>query len=274
MKILALAMALMTVAACTPLNAGDEFTENTNGIEWRYEVIVSHMTYVRVFPVASSDLLTGEISIPATITHDGTLYTVTQIGKNAFRNYTGITAVSLPSTISVIEENAFRNCTALAEINTPQPLSTIGDYAFDGCSSLQSFNFQASLSTLGKGCFRNCSLLEDLNITASLTAIPSSAFEGCASLTHLDLPATILQIGDKAISGCTGVEAVTCLAGAPPTCSANTFDGIATDIPVTVLMSNVSSFQAAVGWNRFTNYIGNIDCRYFMNRNSATQAFA
>lgn len=255
MKILALAMVLMTVAACTKLKAGDEFTEESNGTEWRYEVIVSHMTYVRVFPVASSDLLTGAISIPATITHDGTLYTVTQIGKDAFRNYSGITAVTLPSTLTTIEEGAFRNCAALAEINTPQPLSTIGDYAFDGCANLQSFNFQASLSNLGKGCFRNCALLDDLNLTASLTAIPSQAFEGCASLTRLDLPATILQIGDKAFSGCTGVEAITCLTGAPPTCTANTFEGIATDIPVTVLMSNVSSFQTAEGWNRFTNYI-------------------
>ena len=256
MKFLALAMVVMTAAACTRLKAGDEFTEDNNGTEFRFEAIVSHMTYMRVYPVASSDMLAGEVSIPATIVHDGKVYTVTQIGKNAFRYYTGITAVTLPSTLSVIEEGAFRNCTALEEINTPQPLSTIGDYAFDGCVKLQSFNFQASLSTLGKGCFRNCAMLDDLNLTASLTALPDQAFEGCASLTRLDLPATVMQIGDKAFAGCTGVEAITCFAGAPPTCTAATFEGIDTDIPVTVLMSNVSNFQMAEGWSRFTNIIG------------------
>jgi len=39
-------------------------------------------------------------------------------------------------------------------------------------------------------------------------------------------------------------------------CSANTFDGIPSGIPVTVPMANVGDYRNATGWNRFSNYIG------------------
>ena len=37
----------------------------------------------------------GTVNIPTTVTHDGTTYTVTAIGRSAFRESTGLTAVSI-----------------------------------------------------------------------------------------------------------------------------------------------------------------------------------
>lgn len=139
----AMLVALAIVSSCTKLNAGDSFTESVNGIEYKFTVVVSKMSYVRVAPVSGN--LSGEISIPARIGHDGVRYTVTQIAENAFRGCASITSVFLPSTLSVIEKAAFQGCTALKTINTPQPLSVIGDYAFDGCSSLEDLDLEASM---------------------------------------------------------------------------------------------------------------------------------
>lgn len=267
------------LSSCSKFRAGDRFTVVVNGVEYQCEVIVSKMNYVRISPVTSSDMLIGEVNIPSDIRYDGTKFVVTQIAKDAFRGYEGITAVVLPSTLSVIEESAFRECASLVSINTPQPLSTIESHAFDGCAKLQSFNLVASLSTLGDACFKSCSSLTNLTFPTSFSKIPNEAFCGCISLTRLNLPATILQVGDKAFencsgivsvsfdssvqtigskafSGCVAVESISTKTPTPPVCSDNTFEGVPSDITVTVPMASVENYRSAVGWNRFSNFVG------------------
>lgn len=250
-----MALFSMALAGCSPLNVWN-FNSSSNGVEYRYEVVVPMMNYVRITAVTPADQLTGEVVIPSTVNHDGTYYVVTQIGKSAFEGYTGITKITLPSTVSVIEEKAFKGCTALGEINTPQPLSTIEAYAFENCSSLTEFDIQASVSTLGEGCFRHCTALEHIIFPTSLNNIPDKAFEGCTSIDSITIDRTMLSIGAKAFSGCSGVTAFTCLTPTPPAAHANTFEGMNSGIPVTVPMANVSQYQAATGWSYFTNYQG------------------
>lgn len=279
-KILTILLALAAaMPSCTKLNSGDSFNQTVGGIEYNFEVVVSKMTYVRLTPVSSPFMVKGDITIPTTAEYDGVTYTVTQIGQRAFRDYAGITSVTLPKTLSQIEKEAFAGCTSLQSINTPQPLSVIGDYAFDGCSGLKAFSLEASISELGKGAFRGCASLEELAFTPTFTEIPdelcsgciglkeislpstimrvgASAFEGCASARSIKVDRSLQNIGARAFSGCFAVESISCMTAAPPVCSANTFDGIPTDIPVTVPMANVSDYRNATGWNRFGNYIG------------------
>lgn len=181
------------IAGCSKLKAGDTFTDTTDGVEFQYEVIVSRMNFVRVVPV--SGRLSGSITIPPTVSYDGNNYAVTQVGQNAFRDCSTITAISLPKTLSIIEASAFQGCTMLETINTPQPLSEIGDFAFDGCSALKEFSLDASISKLGKGCFRGCTSLKTMKFPSSFTEIPDEAFCGCSSLDEIRCPATVMQIG-------------------------------------------------------------------------------
>ena len=276
--VLAFACICLTTS-CTKMRSGDTFTIESNGINYRCEVIVSHQNYVRITPVTGPGAVTGAISLPSTVQYDGHTYIVSQVGANAFNNYTGITSVTLPSTISIIEASAFRNCQSLANVNVPTSISVIGDSAFANCNSLQSFQFVTSLSSLGQACFRGCSSLANVSLPSTITAIPADAFYGCSSITSLQLPSTILQIGDRAFAycssldniyfdrsvqtigdsvfmGCNAVQAITCLTATPPACSTSTFGSIPVDIPVTVMNSCLTNYQNATGWNRFTNYIG------------------
>ena len=275
--ILAAILAAITFAGCSKLNAGDTFTATTEGVEYKYEVIVSKMNYVRVFPV--SGRLSGSITIPPSVSYDGHNYMVTQIGENAFRGCSAITSVTLPKTLSIIEASAFADCVALETINTPQPLSVIGDYAFDGCRSLKAFSLYASISSLGKGCFRGCSALNSVKFPSSFAEIPDEAFWGCSGLDEIHCPATVMRIGKdafadcanvrtiyldssvqsigaRAFAGCGSVESMTCLTATPPTCSEGTFDGIRKDIPVTVMQSSLENYRNSAGWNHFINYKG------------------
>ncbi len=280
MKILSILVALAVILpSCTKLNSGDSFNLSIGEAEYNFEVLVSKMTYVRLTPVSGPDVIKGEISLPASAEYDGVKYVVTQIGERAFKNYTGITKVTLPKTLSQIEKEAFAGCIALREINTPQPLSVIGDYAFDGCISLQAFSLNASISGLGVGAFRGCAALTEMSFTPTFTAIPEELCSGCASLRNIALPSTISSvgasafagcvsaktitmdrsvqtIGSLAFAGCASVESITCMTATPPTCSANTFDGIDVYIPLNVPPANVTDYRNAIVWNRFLNVIG------------------
>jgi len=279
-KLLTLLLALASIMpSCTKLNSGDSFNQTVGGIEYNFEVIVSKMTYVRLTPVSASSMVKGNITLPTTAEYDGVTFTVTQIGQRAFRDYTGITSVTLPKTLSQIENEAFAGCTSLQAVNTPQPLSIIGEYAFDGCSQLKAFSLDASVSELGEGAFRGCASLEELIFTPTITEIPDELCSGCSGLKEISLPSTIMRvgasafegctsaraikidrslqnIGARAFSGCSAVESISCMTATPPACPANTFDGIPADIPVTVPMANVGDYRNAAGWNRFSNYIG------------------
>lgn len=203
---LAAILMAVTLTGCTKLRAGDTFTATTDGVEFQYEVIVSRMNYVRVIP--ASGRLSGNVTIPSTVSYDGDDFVVTQIGENAFKGCTAITSVTLPKTLAIIEASAFAGCSALETINTPQPLSQIGDYAFDGCRSLKAFSLDASISALGKGCFRGCSSLTTVVFPTSFTEIPDEAFYGCASLEEIRCPATLLKIGRDAFGGCSYVKEI------------------------------------------------------------------
>ncbi len=279
-KLLSFLVALVaTMSACTNLNSGDSFNLNIDGNEYNFEVLVSKMTYVRLTPISSPSVLKGDITLPVTVEYEGVNYTVTQIGKHAFKNYIGITKVTLPKTLSQIEDEAFAGCVSLREINTPQSLSVIGDYAFDGCISLKQFSLDASISELGKGAFRGCASLEELAFMPTFTAIPDELCSGCESLKAIILPSTISSVGESAFAdcisaksisidrslqtigahafaGCSSVESIICMTATPPSCQTDTFEGISISIPVTVPMANVSDYQNAIGWNRFINVTG------------------
>lgn len=254
-SILALALVAIVMTNCSPLNL-TTFNANSNGVDYKCEVIVPLTNFVRVTVITPADQLTGEVVLPPTVSYNGTNYVVSQIGKSAFEGYSGITEMTIPSTISVIEEKAFRNCAALREINTPQPLSTIGDYAFEGCSSLESYSLQASISKLGEGCFRNCTSLTSLTFPTSLNNIPAKAFEECTALEEIYIDRNMLTIGEKAFFDCAAVTDFTSLTPTPPTASSNTFEGMDAGLPVTVPMANIEQYRTATGWSYFTNYQG------------------
>jgi len=270
---------VLAIPSCSKLNSGDSFYQTVGGIEYKFEVIVSKMSFVRLTPVSGPEIVRGDIVIPRAGEYDGHKYVVTQIGKHAFQNYTGITSVTLPKTLSIIEDEAFAGCTMLREINTPQPLSTIGAYAFDGCAMLESFSLEASISELGEGAFRGCSSLRTLSFTPTFTSVPDFLCSGCTSLSEVVLPSTIAEVGDeaflgcisvnnisidsslktigsKAFYGCVAVQAISSRTATPPTCFADSFEGVPSGIPVTVPMPQVNAYANAIGWNHFYNFIG------------------
>ena len=102
------------------------------------------------------------VTIPETVTNDGTTYTVTSIG-----------------------DYAFATCSSLTSITIPNSVTSIGDWAFEGCSSLTSVTIPNSVTSIGGSAFRDCSSLTSITIPKSVKSIGTCVFGGCNSLVSI-----------------------------------------------------------------------------------------
>ena len=105
---------------------------------------------------------------------DGTL----GIGISAFNGCTGLTAVTIPSSVINIDENAFYNCSGLTSITIPESVTSIGGSAFNGCTALTSITIPNSVTSIGNSAFYNCYGLTSITIPSSVASIGYSAFYG------------------------------------------------------------------------------------------------
>ena len=148
------------------------------------------------------------VDIPSTI--DG--YKVTEIGEwsggGAFRGCTGLTSVTIPSSVTKIGRYAFEGCTGLKSITIPSSVTVIGERAFYGCTGLKSVTIPSSVAEIGDSAFSDCTGLTSVTIPNSVTVIGWSAFEGCTGLTSITIPNSVTVIGWSVFEGCTGLKSV------------------------------------------------------------------
>ena len=88
----------------------------------------------------------GDVTIPATVSYNGTVYSVTAI--EGFRDCTGLTSITIPNSVTSIGGEAFKGCTGLASITIPNSVITIGEGAFSGCTNLKNLRIEDGTETL------------------------------------------------------------------------------------------------------------------------------
>ena len=178
----------------------------------------------------NNNTYSGSVSIPETVTNNGTEYSVTKIGSYAFQN-SAVTSVSMPECIT-----------------------SIGTVAFYGCKNLESVTLPESLTTLGNKVFSFCSSLESVTIPEGVMTIGEYAFFGC-NLKELTLPSTVTMIGSRAFVSDNRFQSITCNATTPPSLGENAFNHNIS-MAVKVPLSSIAAYRQAEGWKDFTNYYG------------------
>ena len=190
---------------------------------------------------ANESSYSGAVTIPSTVTYDGTTYSVTTIGESAFLNCSRLTSVTIPNSVSSIGECAFEGCSGLTSVTIPYSVTSIGDGAFHGCSGLTSIIVESgnpvydsrdncnaiietvsntliygsnntvipnSVTIIGDYAFRGCRGLTNVEFPNSVSSIGECAFEGCSGLTSVTIPNSVTTIGDYAFNFCSGLTNV------------------------------------------------------------------
>ena len=159
---------------------------------------------------------TGAVTIPSSITVDGTAYTITSIGPGAFEYCSSLTEIVIPEGVTSIGEYAFSGCSSLTEVVIPESVTSIGAWAFSGCSSLTEIVIPEGVTSIGNGAFSGCSSLTKVIIPEGVTLIGEYAFSDCSSLTKITIPNSVSSLGNGAFSYCKSLSGIYFQSQTPP----------------------------------------------------------
>ena len=137
-----------------------------------YEIIDNDNVMVK----GHFSILSGALTIPASVTYNRESYSVISIGSEAFRFCSGLTSVTIPNSVTSIGTSAFYDCSGLTSVTIGTSVTSIGGYAFAGCSGLTSVTIPNSVTEIGGGAFYGCSGLTSVTIPNSVTSIDGYAF--------------------------------------------------------------------------------------------------
>lgn len=230
-----LLLALLAVLFPTAANA--QYFES-GGIA--YGITSGQTVEVLAYYYLQATPYSGAITIPQTVEHDGTTYTVTALAEAAFESCTTLTSLTLPPTIRSIGSHCFYNC-RFTELRLPDSLRTIADHAFL-YSNISSLHLPACFEEYGECAFwaRNlASITVDegnphyrsiggwlySKDSATLCVVPSGAagavvvpsyvrhlgmmaFGFCSHITAVSLPEGLATIGDFAFNCCSAVDGI------------------------------------------------------------------
>ena len=198
---------------------------------------------------ALQDASQTSVTVPATVTHDGVTYAVTQIAPYAFQN-SQLQEIELSEGLEKIGKSSFQFARELRSVRVPASVRLIGAYAFFAANSLAAVDFAegALLTEIADGAFaiqKTSGSVENNDIRASLTSVvfppslkilgsyafygqselASVVFEGdsltsispycfgrCTALERIDIPtltSTIERIGRYAFEGDVNLKVVT-----------------------------------------------------------------
>lgn len=212
---------------------------------------------------------------------------LTEIGDNAFRN-TGLTAVTMPSTIAKIGNSAFMG-TAISSFNALPNLTEIADSAFAYNSGFTSLTISEKITKVGVGAFKGCEKLTAIKVNSSnpnymaadgilyskdqtrlmqvpaaktmaanytipakVTDIDEDAFLMVKSINKVTIPLEVQSIGANAFRACTGLKTVTVEWHDPLDVPANVFEGV--DVANATLRApkgTTDLYAAADVWKEF-----------------------
>lgn len=147
------------------------------------------------------------------------------IGKDAFSGKTSITSLVFNTTLlDSIGMGSFRGCTGLTSITIPTSVTKIGFWAFQNCNNVTAVSFTApsSLTYIGQGGFEAMSKLTSIAIPNTVSTILGYSFYNCTGLTTVTLPNTISSIPDNVFINCSSLNNIT-IPSSVTTIGVNTF---------------------------------------------------
>ena len=99
----------------------------------------------------------GDIIVPEKVKgNDGVEYVVTSLVASCFEGCSGLTSITIPSSVTSLSESCFEGCSGLTSITIPSSVTSLGDDCFKDCSGLTSITIPSSVTSLVASCFEGC----------------------------------------------------------------------------------------------------------------------
>ena len=195
---------LLASAIATSLSAAAYDFESA-GI---YYNITGNNTVEVTYSDRDNNTYSGSVSVPETVTNNGTEYSVTKIGEYAFQG-SAVTSVSMPECITSIGQYACNECGSLETVVLPTNLDDFSGWCiFRNCRNLKNIAIPENVTEIPNGTFINCSSLAAITIPQGVGEIGSNAFYGCSSLTSIEIPEGVKYLYEQVFNGCTALESV------------------------------------------------------------------
>ena len=141
--------------------------------------------------------------------NDGVEYVVTTLGASSFKGCSGLTSITIPSSVTSLGDHCFDGCSGLTSITIPSSVTSLGDYCFYFCSGLTSITIPSSVTSLSDCCFLNCSGLTSITIPSSVTSLGYNCFSYCSGLPSITIPSSVTSLGGYCFYGCSGLTSIT-----------------------------------------------------------------
>ena len=149
----------------------------------------------------------GEITIPDSVTFNGTTYLVTRIGFCSFYRCTSLTKVNIGNSVTAISDWAFYGCSSLSNITIPNSVFSIGNQAFEGTAWFSNQPNGVVYAGLVAYSYKGDSPYS-ITLKEGTIGIATLAFSFCEDLTSITIPSSVFYIGDAAFMNCEGLNSV------------------------------------------------------------------
>ena len=109
---------------------------------------------------------------------------LTNIGRYAFYDCSGLTSITIPKSVGIIGQAAFSGCRSLTSITIPNFVVSIEEFAFGQCFELTSVSIPNSVTSIGRDAFWGCDRLTKPIIVNDMFVFLPSSFDGAYSIPN------------------------------------------------------------------------------------------
>ena len=150
----------------------------------------------------------GDIVVPEKVRgNDGVEYVVDTF-EASFDGCSGLTSVTIPSTVRWLGNCTFKGCTGLKSITIPESVTTLEQECFRDCTGLTSITIPSSVTFISAYCFYNCSNLIYVKLSSNLKELSIGSFAGCSGLTFIKIPSSVTFIKAYCFNDCVNLKNV------------------------------------------------------------------
>ncbi|MBE7075178.1 MAG: leucine-rich repeat domain-containing protein [Clostridiales bacterium] len=163
----------------------------------------------------SSNKPTGDLIIPSKVIFNGEECTVVSIpdtnpgAKSSFYDCTGITSITLPSTLTSIGMYAFSGCGGITgTLIIPDSVTNLVQYAFQDCSNITEVVIGKGINIINTAVFLRCTNLQCVYVGENVTSISDGVFSACRNMKYIYFGTNVTNIGGSAFQSCTSLDTI------------------------------------------------------------------